>query len=355
MLQIYFGIGMLILSLSQGENVFAFPPMADFQITATQGLDITPHNFEKTKSATETTIKLAYVIGEDSRRKGANYPVSSGYYNSPLQAKMAKKNLVHLQCKNALGWDSNTTSGFFIDVEAFAKDNNIAGDFSSCKSKVLLSVAHYINDRGGENKAQCKIVKSFKTELGRSEHGNVTHIHLGDYNAPSKNLDFALLKIDELKFSQEPEFKALKICTGFKAMRSVAGNSCTVNFEDEVIMPHLARSKKDKSAQERGLNYTAKISSGKCCISGKDPKHKLLKHTCDMEARSSGSPLLRISGSGEPCVVGIQKGNSYEKVRGVKLKNNQTKKNYAVSVSDSSFKSHLQGYIKQHCLTGNPL
>jgi len=355
MLQIYFGIGMLIFSLSQGGNVFVSLSIADFQLTATQGLNIEHHNREKTKAASEKTIKLAYVIGDDSRQEGANYPVSSSYYNSLLQAQMAKKNLVHLQCKKGLGWDNNTTSGFFINVEAFAKDNNIEGNFSSCKNKVLLSVAHYINDRGGKYKAQCKIVKSFKTELGRSEHGIVRHIQLGDYNAHLKKLDFALLKIDELKFSQEPEFKTLKICTGFKAMRSVAGKSCTGNFEDEVIMPHLARSKKDKSALERGLNYTAKISSGKCCISGKDPKYKLLKHTCDMEARSSGSPLLRISGSGEPCVVGIQKGNSYEKVKGVKLKNNQTKKNYAVSVSDSSFKSHLQGYIKQHCLTGNQL
>ncbi len=313
------------------------------------------HGFSTAKTVhLQDSIKLAYVIGEDSRKKGAAYPVSSRYYNSVLQSSMAKNNLVHLQCKKGARWNKNTTSGFFIDVEAYAKDNNIAGDFSSCRNKLLLSVAHYIDDRGGENGAECKIRKSFETQLGPSEYGLVTNIHTGKPSpketlSSSKNSDFAIIKIDAIRFSQNPNFKTLKICPDYKAKSSFSGNKCRRDFEDEIIMPQLALSRRDISARKKGLNYKAKISSGKCCISKKDPRYNLLRHTCDMEARSSGSPLLRISGTGEPCVIGIQKGNSYEKIPGVKLENNHTKKNYAVSVMDTAFKTQLRDYIQTQC------
>lgn len=287
-----------------------------------------------------SSVKIAHVIGSDSRTTDFS---TAGYYNSILQAEMAKNNLSHIKCEDGDKWKKNTTSGFFVDVEDFARMNGVTGDFSVCRNKIVISVAHYINDRGGDSEASCKVRRAFDTNLGSSEYGNVTAIATGSRSKWEYDKDFAFIKIDELRNSEIPNFKTLKICPDKKVAQSPSKEVCGESFKDDIILPHLAFSKRDKAAKVKGFNYKAKQTSGKCCISGKNTKLNLLSYTCDLEGRSSGAPVLSISGTGEPCVLGIQKGQSNE------TNTNAHEENYAISVLDTEFKSQFKDFIRQNC------
>jgi len=286
-------------------------------------------------------IASAHVIGEDSRTKPNSFPVSSKYYNSILQAEMAESNLSHIQCKRKGSPSSqNTTSGFFIDVEDFARKNGIIGDVSSCNNKVLVSVAHYILPRGGAENAQCTVRKSFKTTANSSEYGKVKSIHTGEGFNLKDGEDFAFLKIDYLRNGLNPNFNTLKICSDSKIEKS-SSSICGPDDQDNIILPHLSRTDYDELARSRGFKYRAKISSGQCCAGGRGARGDvgLLSHTCDMEKRSSGAPLLRLTDD-EPCVIGVQAGESIP---------NEPIGNYAASVASSSFKRQLTSFISANC------
>lgn len=301
------------------------------------------------RNSNADVVKLAHVIGTDDRLDEFIHGSDSGHYNSEIQAEVAQDSLAHLQCKQNGTWNTNTTGSFFVDVEDYARNNNILGNFSSCRRKVLVTVAHYINRWGGAASAKCKVRRSFdSSEVALSQNGEeltsdlgiVVKASVGGTTESLLSKDFAFLKIDKMRNSKKSDFKTLKICSDYVAMGSASGDKCDEYYHDDIILPHLARSMSDKHALRKGKNYRAKLSSGKCCISGKDSELDLLSHTCDMDRKSSGSPLLSISGHGEPCVVGIQKGHSVP---------GQSKENYAVSVLDEKFKKQMRNFIESSC------
>jgi len=284
----------------------------------------------------------AHVIDEDSRTKPNSFPVSPQYYNSVLQAEMAETNLSHIQCRRKGSRSSqNTTSGFFIDVEDFAKNNGINGDVSSCRNKILVSVAHYILPRGAAEGALCTVRKSFDTTANDSEYGKVKSIHTGEDYHLKNSEDFAFLKIDYLRNGINPNFKTLKICSDSIAKSSLSGSVCKPGYKDNIILPHISRTHYDELARSKGYKFKAKITSGQCCVSGGSRgEPDLLSHTCDLEKRSSGAPLLKLSDENELCVIGVQQGQSNP---------DEPIENYASSFASPSFKRQLSSFIKLNC------
>ena len=236
------------------------------------------------------TYANAHVFGKDSRTIGDNFPVSENYYNSVYQAELAKQNLVHVECTKNRKWDQNSTSGFLIDVVDYAKRKKINGNFETCNSRVLLSVAHYIEDRDNASDRSCTIYQSFETNLGKSSYGKATgDLSLGSFEFKKQGRyiyqDFVIIEIDPLSNDEHPNRDNIKICP-----KSMEGKSETNN---NLILPHLSRYENDKWALQKNLKIKAKISSGKC--SGLPTKFSgVVMHNCDMDKRASGSPLLSI-------------------------------------------------------------
>lgn len=295
-------------------------------------------NFEITESE---TVKVAHIIGENSETTEFFYGVSTGYYNSAIQAEMAKDNLSHITCKQNGSWNNNNASAFFVDVEDYARNNNITGDFRTCRNKALITVAHYIRDSDTGANARCKVRRSFETKLAGSEFGFVDNIASGRFTGKNYDQDFAFLKIDFLRYSEKPNFRTLKICTDPVVLESISGQKCTKDYKDGVILPQLSGHLDDSFAKFKGLKYKAKVTSNQCCISENDPHDNTFIHTCDLNKSASGSPLLNIKGEGEPCVLGIQNSQS--------VQNKKVKQNYAISVSDYAFKQHFKKFIEQTC------
>ena len=112
------------------------------------------------------------------------------------------------------------------------------------------------------------------------------------------------------------------------------------NFKNnQYILPHLARYLKDANSLTWKKAYPAKITSGICSIKKINQDWGgLYEHDCDLDKRSSGAPLLKITPN-NMCVYGIQKGQS---LQGKKV-------NYASPVFTPGFQSKLKQFVIQNC------
>ena len=262
--------------------------------------------------ASFSSITNAHIIGEDSRTKGDDFPVSPQYYNSFYQSELAKENLVHIECTKNKKWTQNTTSGFLIDVADYAKNNHISGDFETCKNKVVLSVAHYLIEKDTPPTGSCSIYQGFKTKLGKTTYAKATsNVSFGNSGTDSKlnsremRQDFAFIEIGGFVGDENPSRDNLKICKRNRAYKA-----------DSLILPHLSRYENDKWALQKGFKIKAKMTSGVCSRMFND-NAGLISHDCDMDQRASGSPLLSKGQGNDICVLGIQsaEGTTPEKVK----------------------------------------
>ena len=330
--------------------------------TATCGAGFYDAGCNNKQRPEESVVQLAAVVGKDSRGNGFLYGVGNEqYYNSKLQADYSEANLAQVECLGKKGrFHEKTSSAFFIDVADYAKKHRISGDFSGCRDKVLLSVAHYINDWQGTSRNLCYVHKSFNTnKSGVASSGKVINISVGSLakseefyprqssiessdghqNSIDENngLDFAILEIDRIK---EPNNDVkvsgnIRVCdksevdtlnfSGFKSQVHGLPLICKdPNVLDDIILPHIARNEIDIYAAQKGWTYKKKDSSGKCCIKERVADSTIV-HTCDMEVRASGSPLLNIKGQRVPCALGIQSAEDIGK-----------SENTAVSLNDNA-------------------